>query len=140
MDEAQINPWGTSGFKTWMNPKRPVHVRINPNKTPVGITGAITSHKQAFYYVQQKGTTLQNVIGVIDQVPLPNPRRTVLVMDNHNVHRTQELQDYVNGKGISILMLPPSSSSLNPVGKLFSSNGANVTNLFFFRQSTAGRT
>jgi transposase len=96
------------------------------------MTGAITSHKQAFYYVQRQGTTLQNVIDVIDQVPLPNPRRTVLVMDNHNVHRTQDLRDYVNKKGISILMLPPSSSSLNPVGKLFSSNGVNIINLFFF--------
>ena len=41
--------------------------------------------------------------------------KTVYVMDNATIHRTQEVLGYLKRKGISVLFLPPSSSALNPI-------------------------
>ena len=41
--------------------------------------------------------------------------RTVLIMDNAKIHKNAKVKRYIYKRGWSILFLPPSSSSLNPI-------------------------
>ena len=36
-------------------------------------------------------------------------------MDNHKIHKSEELRNMVQAKGIKIIYLPPCSEQLNPI-------------------------
>jgi len=57
-----------------------------------------------------------------DLLPLMNvypARRSVLVMDNHSIHRSDELTEMCEDAGVHILYLPPYSPDLNPIEQSF---------------------
>ena len=43
--------------------------------------------------------------------------RTVVVMDGATIHRNQEARKYLRDRGITVYILTPSSSELNPIEK-----------------------
>lgn len=51
--------------------------------------------------------------------PFPAPC-SVLVMDNHSIHHSEELEALCNNKGVHLIFLPPYSPDLNPIEQSFS--------------------
>lgn len=52
------------------------------------------------------------------EFPLDN-KKTVVIMDNLAIHKLVAVTNKLQEAGISIMYTPVSSSSLNPIGKLF---------------------
>ena len=46
--------------------------------------------------------------------------RTVVVMDGATIHRNEDARKYLRDRGISVYILTPSSSELNPIEKVWS--------------------
>ena len=47
-------------------------------------------------------------------------RRIKIVMDNHSSHRSGNIEEYLEEKGVEIIFLPSYSSTLNPVERVWS--------------------
>ncbi|RXW12687.1 hypothetical protein EST38_g13170 [Candolleomyces aberdarensis] len=59
--------------------------------------------------------------GLLDNMnPFPAPN-SVVVMDNASIHKSQELREMIEGRGMRLLFLPPYSPDLNPIEEAFSS-------------------
>ena len=62
------------------------------------------------------GEIFYRFIKSIDNYPL-NQLKTVYVMDGHPMHRKPKTLKHLKKLGISVQILPPSSSELNPIEK-----------------------
>jgi len=51
--------------------------------------------------------------------PYPGPR-SVLIMDNCQIHHVEEVEDLCQAHGVRLVYLPPYSPDLNPIEECFS--------------------
>jgi transposase len=89
------------------------------------ILPAITILGYIAYEIYQDSftTTRFNAFIIHDLLPIMNPfpeRFSVLVMDNHSIHRSEELREACQEKGIHLLFLPAYSPDMNPIEQSFS--------------------
>jgi hypothetical protein len=59
----------------------------------------------------------EQILPFLNPWPLP---RSIVVMDNANIHMYEELQDLVHAAGALLFFLPPYSPDLNPIEVGFS--------------------
>lgn len=60
--------------------------------------------------------------GWLEQVfvpALPNPKKSVLILDNASFHRKNAIYDIADEYGFRVMFLPPFSPDLNPIEKLW---------------------
>lgn len=67
------------------------------------------------------GTTRERFAGFVRDALAPTLRPgDVVVMDNLSAHHAREVAEVVEGRGASLLFLPPYSPDLNPIEKMWS--------------------
>ena len=93
--------------------QQPLYHHLPAQRSPgIGITGAITNKRADFFYQLSEGNdghSYQRFIRMLMR-NLPEPKKTVFILDNMSYHHNKALKDEILAKGISILFLPPSSS------------------------------
>ena len=81
--------------------------------------GAISTKFNKAYVEIAAKTNKQSVIDFMKNY-LAYHRNSILIMDNHKSHKSKELKTICNSFNVKIVFLPPISSSLNPVERLWS--------------------
>lgn len=69
------------------------------------------------------------------QLPQMNPfpaERSVLVMDNCSIHKSEALRQAVEGAGCRLVFLPPYSPDFNPIENTFSIREYNLRYSSYF--------
>ena len=50
----------------------------------------------------------------------PDPRNTVIVLDNHAAHKSKKARKFAESLGVTLFFLPPTASELNPIERMWS--------------------
>ena len=127
VDEATVNPW-QNYLRMWQpKPKgERFHLYLRPNRGQgISIHGAISNKRPEFQWQladKSDSTTFLPFIKQLSKWP-ENPQyppfrlqRVVFVMDGARYHLEQGVVKYIQDLGAGLLLLPSSSSELNPVG------------------------
>ena len=99
--------------------------RSNKRSKRWSILPAITVDGYLAYEIYQDSFTKERFNTFIRQdllplmTPWPGPR-SVLIMDNHSIHHSDELTEMCEAAGVHLLYLPPYSPDLNPIEQSFS--------------------
>lgn len=56
---------------------------------------------------------------MLSEAPVP-VNQIICVADNHSAHKSHMVRDYCNERGLELYFLPPMSSPLNPIEKVWS--------------------
>lgn len=82
------------------------------------LDGVLHLHVQPYAY---DAASFNNFIaGLLENMnPFPG-KNSVIVMDNHSIHKSDELREMVEAKGCRLVYLPCYSPDLNPIEEMFS--------------------
>ena len=111
----------------WQNKLLPHRQQLNRTRSKgITIIGAISEKDVTVYkkctllYELGTGTNLKLVKPFISRLAFSvrDPKRTVLVLDNHSAHVSLKTELLANAHGMILLFLPPTCSRLNPIEHL----------------------
>jgi transposase len=125
VDESASNERTAERKWGWSIRGDPCRVRRNNKRSKRwSILPAITVDGYIAYEIYQDSFTKerfnrfirQDLLPIMQPYPLPC---SVLIMDNHSIHRSEELSEMCDLRGVILLYLPPYSPDLNPIEQSF---------------------
>ena len=81
--------------------------------------GCLSTHSRQPYVEIHKTTSKECVLLFLANY-LPHHKGAVLIMDNHQAHKSRELRNLCVQNEVQLLYLPSISSTLNPIERLWS--------------------
>ena len=121
IDESTCDPWHRR-IKLWVNVAAPFYLDLaNERGSGVHVQGAISNLQPEFKWRVTEETnnaeTFEKFVKYcIGTWPL-DTTKAVYVMDGAGYHHNADILRYLHGKGVSVLFLPASSSTMSPIGK-----------------------
>jgi len=123
IDESSTDLWDKRG-KIWQPKDSILPMVIQKSRDrgkSITIIGGISLQLKGMYFHLAETTNKETVENFFkkfhNKVDLSDK---VIVMDNHAAHLSQEVQDFLDSKGIKVLKLPPCSSYFNPIETVWS--------------------
>ena len=124
LDETSPHLWEKRS-KVWMPRDKPIFMRLNAERGKSRtLFGAISNRWNDMEYGIRDKTNAINFCDFLKMICIPrlveNPRRTVIILDNHAAHKSKKARNLADKLGISFYFLPPTASELNPIERMWS--------------------
>lgn len=84
------------------------------------VLGAISERGIEHYEIQEKSVNGAIFCEFLHNLCRKIPEKSIIVLDNHPIHKVKMVQNIVNQYKISLLYLPPYSPDLNPIEQTWS--------------------
>ena len=124
IDESSCHAWNKT-VRMWLHQDRPHRLNLPPTRgSGVAILAGISNRQPQLRYVtSNEGSNAHSYRQLLESlIDWPRElRRTVVVMDGATYHRNPWCREFLIDRGVSTLFLPPSSSNLNPIEKVWAS-------------------
>ena len=122
MDETSVNMWNFRR-RNWMSRSAPMKVTLCKDRgCGLTIFGAISNKRPELKYLIAKSTNKEDTVNFFEKLKREWEGfwNVIVVMDNHRAHHSNIVQDLLNKDGVDLMFLPPISSPLNPIEKVWS--------------------
>ena len=124
LDETSTHLWEKRS-RIWMPRNQPMHMRLNAERGKSRtLFGAISNRWNDMEWGIRDKTNGVNFCDFLIMICVPrlveNPRRTVIILDNHAAHKSKKARKLADRLGITLYFLPPTASELNPIERMWS--------------------
>ena len=120
IDESGCNSWAHNNRYQWQPRAQPHYVALSSDRASTEMWGAISTKQTDTKWLVHKGPPdhrqFLQFLEYIKDYPI-RARKTLLVIDQAPYHKVAAVKTYIESLHWSVLVLPPSSSTLNPIGK-----------------------
>jgi transposase len=119
-DETTFNGWQYP-TKVWQPRDDAILVHLSPFRgQTVTVYGAISNRTPVFMHSLATSTNKEDTLAFFEQVHAAHSLKgKYIVLDNHPAHHSRLVTNYIDEVGAHLLFLPPSSSPLNSIERLW---------------------
>ena len=121
MDETSVNLWQYRR-RMWMPSEQAIKVPQSKDRgSGITIIGAISNKRPDMVYLLAESTNKQATKDFFLKMnrQWAGVHEAVIVMDNHPAHHSHLVEDCLNNIEVDCLFLPPNSSPLNPIERVW---------------------
>ena len=124
LDETSLSLWSSLKRKTWTDGSitLPMPKTAFQCRTVIGVIGGDDLGLDFFYRVipnSKKEYIWTFLVRFIHHCNVPR-KNILLVLDNHGSHKSHMVTEFLQDQGVEYLYLPPYSSTLNPIERVWS--------------------
>lgn len=111
------------------------------SRTRVNVIGGIELKEMQVHSTMVETVNTQTTVGFLDELKsaYPHAPKLHVILDQAGYHRSQELQDAAQARGIELHYLPPYSPNLNPIERLWKVMNEQVRNNVLFESARTFR-
>lgn len=127
IDETAVHCW-QKRMRIWRPVDHPMNCYLQQERYKnITLIGAISTKSDEAYVECAEKTKKEYVIKFFENY-LPHHRGALFILDNHKAHKSNKLRELVDDYGAEIAFLPPASSALNSIERLWSVVKVNWAN------------